>query len=96
MSMIPFVDVAAHVITLSAIAVICTRFAMKPQKQFSLICLDLLGPLTALLLVLKAETLAATFSTYSKGVSELQINLAAIIFLFFYLLMRDWLEKKYG
>ncbi|MCG3087271.1 hypothetical protein [Sporosarcina cyprini] len=93
MDMLTLISVAAHVVTISAIGIYVIKFAVSKYKNFPLLCLQLLGPLIALLIVLNADDIGATLSRFNRAVSSFHVYLGAIMFLFFQQLMPGGIRK---
>ena len=93
MDMLKLIFVAAHVVTISTVGIYTIKFAVSKRKNFPLLCLQLLGPLLALLIVLYANDIAATLSHFNRAVSSFHVYLGAIMFLFFQQLMPGGTRK---
>lgn len=85
MDMLPMITGAAHILTISVVVFYLVKFIVTKKKNAALLCLKLLGPLAALLIVLNAESLSLYFSSLLPlPVSTAHIYLASIAFLGFY------------
>lgn len=85
---------AAHVVTVSSIIIYCFLYLGSKKRNLPLLCLNLLGPLAGLLVVLNASNVAAFYSRFTITVSTVHVHLAAVMFIIFHEVLYYTLSKS--